>query len=227
MDGSERLTARPAAPPSAAGGGVAPGLGRLSVGGPRDSYLFVPAGYDPDRPAPLMLLLHGAGGHAHDGLRVLLHLADAAGLVLVAPASHAATWDIIAGRRYGPDRDLVDRALTHAFEHVAVDEDRIGIGGFSDGASYALSLGLGNGDLFTHVLAFSPGFIGPGRRHGRPRVFVSHGTRDAVLPIDPCSRGIARRLRAEGADLTYREFDGGHTIPPVIVDEAVGWFAAP
>ncbi len=31
--------------------------------------------------------------------------------------------------------------------------------GFSDGASYALSLGVPNGDLFTHIVAFSPGFM--------------------------------------------------------------------
>ena len=33
--------------------------------------------------------------------------------------------------------------------------------GFSDGASYALSLGAANGDLFTHIAAFSPGFMRP------------------------------------------------------------------
>lgn len=31
--------------------------------------------------------------------------------------------------------------------------------GFSDGASYALSLGLPNGNLFSHIVAFSPGFM--------------------------------------------------------------------
>jgi predicted esterase len=40
--------------------------------------------------------------------------------------------------------------------------------GFSDGASYALSLGLANGDLFTHVLGFSPGFMRVPRHVGRP-----------------------------------------------------------
>lgn len=96
----------------AAGAGPAPqaavGLQKLDLGSRRDSYIYVPKKYQADRPMPLVLLLHGAGGHAHDGLRIFLHLADQAGLILVAPASHASTWDIIAKRTYGPDLALVD-----------------------------------------------------------------------------------------------------------------------
>jgi phospholipase/carboxylesterase len=228
MEASGRLQARPGQARSAPV--IQPcvtGLQRLDVGGQRDSYVFVPASAAaaPDCPAPLVLLLHGAGGHAHDGLRVLLHLAEDAGLLLLAPASQAATWDLIARRGYGPDRDLADRALEQVFARHAIDRARVGIGGFSDGASYALSLGLANGDLFTHVLAFSPGFASPGTARGAPRVFMSHGTHDHVLPIDPCSRTIDRRLRAAGYDLTYREFEGEHVIPPAIAAEAVAWFS--
>src|SRR3712207_7974813 len=50
--------------------------------------------------------------------------------------------------------------------------------GFSDGASYALSLGIPNGDLFTHLVAFSPGFAAPDGQRGHPRVFVGHGVDD-------------------------------------------------
>ncbi|KFI07659.1 phospholipase [Massilia sp. BSC265] len=195
------------------------------MGGTRDSYVFVSSQYRPDRPAPLVLLLHGAGGHAHDGLRVLLHLADHAGLILVAPASTRHTWDIIAGRSYGPDRDLADRALADVFARYHVDDTRVAVGGFSDGASYALSLGLANGDLFTHVLAFSPGFIGPMTPRGEPNVFISHGTDDPILPIDPCSRRIVAQLRAAGYPLRYEEFEGEHVIPPGIAESALDWLA--
>ena len=75
-----------------------------------------------------------------------------------------------------------------------------------------------------HVLAFSPGFVAPIRRVGSPRIFVSHGTRDEVLPIDRCSRLIVPRLERGGYDVRYREIDGGHTIPGEIALEAVDWF---
>ena len=196
----------------------------LMLGAARESYLYVPATYRVERPAPLVLLLHGAGGHARQGLYQLRSLADEAGVVLLAPASREYTWDLLVDRRYGPDVTLVDRALEHVFSLYAVDTARIAVGGFSDGASYALSLGITTGDLFTHVLAFSPGFVAPAEQVGSPRIFVSHGTHDEVLPIDLCSRRIVPRLERAGYDVRYREFDGGHTISPEIALEAVDWF---
>ena len=193
------------------------------LGAARDSYLYVPTTYRVAHPAPLVLLLHGAGGHARQGIDLLRSLADGAGLLLLAPASHDRTWDLLVGSRYGPDLDLIDRALEQTFSRYAVTPERVAIGGFSDGASYALSLGITNGDLFTHVIAFSPGFMAPAGQTGSPRIFVSHGTRDGVLPIDRCSRRIVPELEQGGYDVLYREFDGGHTISPEIALEAVGW----
>jgi phospholipase/carboxylesterase len=210
--------------PSPVTAGALTGLRKLGLGGERDSYLFVPDSYNAQTPLPFVLLLHGAGGHAHDGLRVLLHLADKSGLILVAPASRSGSWDIITNRSYGPDVELIDRTLTHVFAKYAVDTTHLAIGGFSDGASYALSLGLANGDLFSHILAFSPGFIGPVEAQGEPRVFISHGTADDVLPIAPCSRRIVRDLRAAEYDVMVDEFEGGHVIPPEVAQFAVNWF---
>ena len=215
-----RLRARPVQVTGAAPVGLQP----LMLGAARDSYLYVPPTYRAARPAPLVLLLHGAGGHARKGLDLLRSLADAAGLILLAPASRDRTWDLLVGRRYGPDLALIDRALEQTFSRYAVAPERVAIGGFSDGASYALSLGITNGDLFTHVIAFSPGFMAPGRQSGSPRIFVSHGTRDAVLPIDRCSRRIVPQLQRAGYEVLYCEFDAGHTISPDIALEAVGWF---
>ena len=226
MNERGHLGVRPPAPGTTPTADAPAGLQKLDIGSRRDSYLYVPEHYHANQPMPLVLLLHGAGGHAHDGLRILLHLADRAGLILLAPASHASTWDIIARRGFGQDLALVDRALEHAFAHYAVDAGHLGIGGFSDGASYALTLGLANGELFTHVLAFSPGFIGPMDQRGAPEVFISHGDEDRVLPIEPCGRTIVRQLRAAGYPLTYKEFHGGHVIPPEIAEEATSWFIA-
>ncbi|MDP9456150.1 MAG: phospholipase [Actinomycetota bacterium] len=221
-----RLPARPA---EARPTGDAPvGLRSLGLAAPArgDHLLYVPAGYNPEHPAPMVVLLHGAGGDARATLDLLLRpLADATGLILLAPTSRRYTWDVIVGG-YGPDVETIDKALEETFSRYAVDPARLAVGGFSDGASYALSLGITNGDLFTHVVAFSPGFMAPAAQVGSPRIFVSHGTHDGVLPIDRCSRAIVPRLERAGYDVTYREFEGGHTVPPEIALEAVHWFAA-
>ena len=212
-----RIAARPGTP----SGTVEPGLQRLPLAG-TEALLYVPSGYRPDTPAPLVLALHGAGGTAQYGLDPLHGFVDDLGFVLLALKSAGRTWDVILGG-FGADVRAIDTALAHVFGRVAVDPERIVASGFSDGASYALSLGITNGDLFARIVAFSPGFMSPASQHGAPRIFVSHGTRDSVLPIDVCSRRLVPRLQGARYAVEYREFDGGHTIPPTIALEAARW----
>lgn len=83
------------------------------------------------------------------------------GMILLSPQSQSSSWDVIRGG-YGPDIQVLDKALNSVFERYTIDPQKCGIGGFSDGASYALSVGTTNGNLFTHIVAFSPGFMRPG-----------------------------------------------------------------
>ena len=218
-----RLTSRTRSP---AGGSPPTGLVPLQLSGSdRDGVLYVPPSYSPNTPVPLVLSFHGAGGSGRRGLPRLRTLADARGLLLLSPDSRESTWDVVRSG-FGPDLEFVDRALDLVFARYAVDPARVAAEGFSDGASYALSLGLLNGDLFTHVIAFSPGFMLAERRRGRPRCFVSHGVHDPILPIDPCSRRIVRQLRGERYEVSYTEFEGGHVVPPEIAGGAVDWLLA-
>jgi phospholipase/carboxylesterase len=175
----------------------------------------------------VLVFLHGASGNGRRHLRAVLAAADRYGVVLVAPDSrHPATWDLIAGGGFGPDVAFLDRVLAAVADDLDldVDLDRLAIGGVSDGASYALALGLSNGDVFGSVLAFSPGFLVVPAPIGRPRVFVSHGTADPVLPIDACSRSFVPALQEAGYEVRFDEFDGGHTVPPPVSDAAVRWW---
>ncbi|MDQ4093896.1 MAG: phospholipase [Actinomycetota bacterium] len=200
-----------------------PGLRALDLGlADRQALLHVPPGLNEGSPATLVLTLHGAGGNARTGLAPLLPLADANRLLLLAPTAQGSTWDAIRGS-WGPDIGRIDRALTEVFASYRVDSSRLVASGFSDGASYALSLGLANGDLFTHVVAFSPGFVVPAPRVGRPAVYVSHGRDDAVLPIKRTTRRIVPWLRESAYPVTVHEFDGAHLVPPAIAEEAVRW----
>jgi predicted esterase len=158
-------------------------------------------------------------------LRRLDTAADHAGVAVLAPDSRNSSWDAIRDG-FGRDVVFVNRALERVFETVAVDPARIAVGGFSDGATYALSLGLINGDLFRRVVAFSPGFVVDGTPHGHPRFFISHGTADPILPIGASSRTIVAHLRRRGYDVTFREFDGGHEVPPDVARDGMEWAAA-
>ena len=219
---SSRLRARPRPDARLAlPGGWTP----LGLGSARDGLLYVP----PDaatRASPLVVVLHGAGSSAGAATALLDGLADEHGLVLLAPDSRGSTWDVIRSD-FGPDVAFLDRALERVFTRCPIDTRRVALAGFSDGASYALSLGVANGDLFTHVIAFSPGFAAPPAAIGRPRLFVSHGIHDPVLPIDRCSRRLVPGLRASRYDTTYEEFDGGHSVPVELAQRSIAWLEVP
>jgi predicted esterase len=192
---------------------------RLALPGRRPPLLVVPQG--PVQARSLVVFFHGAGGRGEQSLVFVEEVAAARGLLVLLPTSSGSSWDLLTGG-LGPDLAALDAALAEVF--ASHDVDRVAFAGFSDGGSYALSVGLANGDLGDAVLAFSPGFAAPPAQVGRPRVFISHGDADAVLPIDRCGRRLAEALGGAGYDVRYEEFAGGHVVPPEQVRAAVDWW---
>ena len=220
-----RLTAVIAAPTRPA----APGLHRLHAGA--DATLYIPARAS-EAPAPFLILLHGAGGDADGMIRRFRAEADRRGIILFAPESRDHTWDAIVaigrGRPpvFGDDVARIDRALADAFTRAHVDPARVGIAGFSDGAGYALSLGVRNSERFSAILAFSAGMIVPGDTGPPTDVFLSHGERDRILPIDVARDTLAPLLRQARFNVTFVSFDGGHELPDAILARALdGWLS--
>jgi phospholipase/carboxylesterase len=189
--------------------------------------MYVPLDYSSDTNYPLFIGLHGAGGDADNWNGSYPGRAEDRGMIFVAPDSRGSSWDLMTypGRTFGEDVEFLNEVLEYVFDHCRIDPNRVALGGFSDGASYALSLGIGNGDLFTHLVAYSPGFyVIPDPVVGTPEVFVSHGPNDPVLPFTNTTNTIVPNLENSGYDVTFHEFDGGHEVPADVSTIALDWF---
>jgi phospholipase/carboxylesterase len=219
---ADHLTARPKAPATAGATGVVP----LELAVDRDGFIYVPASYSPAKPASLIVLLHGAGRSASDWKNTTLFQdLDARNIIALVPDSRGASWDLrLSG--FGEDVEFIDRALTKCFSMYAIKSSNIALAGFSDGASYAVSLGVSNGDLFNAVMGFSPGFYEPGAIRGKPKIFLSHGTSDTVLPFAWTSTQLAPSLSSAGYSVKFVQFDGGHGVPLPVFEQALDWWLA-
>ena len=197
----------------------------------RNGLLYIPTAHA--EPLPLLILLHKAGGSASEwfsGEGSYARYADKGRFIILAPESPGQSWGT-GPKNWGYDYVAINRALEEAFARCAIDRNRLAIGGFSDGASYALSIGLANGDVFRSIIAFSPGFIVRAQARGRsgpngveiPLVYIAHGTGDNVLPIGSTSRIFASQLRKNGYNVEFHEFSGGHHAPRQVADQAMNW----
>ena len=102
-----------------------------------------------------------------------------------------------------PDLDFLEYAYDLIFRRYPIDPGRIGLIGYSDGASYALSVGLSNPQLFRAVMGWAAGFVAiendaaaPGTP--RPAVLLEYGTHDELFPFEQVAvpmRAAARGLR--------------------------------
>ncbi len=189
----------------------------------RDGVLYVPKSYRAGMAMPLVMMLHGFGGWA-DGQRGLFALAEELGFIAIAPESREITW----GKEI-PGFDADVRYLGAAYRRVTgildIDGEHVALGGQSDGAGYALTMGLAYGDVWNHlVILAGGGLIEPLRRKGKPRIFIAQGVKDTTMPPDVSGRKNAGQLTKEDYDVTYREHAGGHRTPPAIMREAFMWF---
>jgi len=210
-----RLTARPGTVATP----LAPGLHPLGLSPGRDGLLFVPVAATKG-PVPLLVWLHGAGSSAKNSWETVRHEAEDRGIAVVLPDSRESSWNFKHGD-FGPDLQFINAALNLAFASVPVNPAHVILGGFSLGGLMALSLGPSNGDLFGWILAFSPVGMDVAGRVGNPRYFIAHGTRDPLVSIAGSSRAIVPVLREAGANVVYREFEGEHEVPDVVLQEAL------
>lgn len=219
VDGVERLTATPIATTTTVAAGSYP----LGVTTTKDAVLIVPSSATPNAAIPLIVMLHGAGGD-EPPVNQVAATAEQHGVAVLIPKSRQSTWDAATSAGMGADVVVIDQALQETFERVRVDPARIALAGFSDGASYALMLGIANGDLFSHIIAFAPGFINPVNRFGYPDILIVHGNSDGVTSPRNTQDNIIPFLEALGYSVLFHGFDGGHQVLAPETEFALSWF---
>jgi phospholipase/carboxylesterase len=187
--------------------------------------VYVPETYDPQTPAPLVMALHGGGGHGRAFLWSWLRDARSHGAILVSPSSLGDTWAIS-----GPDRDTPNlrRILDLVQASWSVDPARLLLTGMSDGGTFTYVTGLEPASPFTHLAPVAASFhpmlaqlADPARIRGLP-IHIAHGALDWMFPVE-MARGAHEALAAAGAQVTYVEVpDLSHTYPrelnPMILD---------
>ena len=178
--------------------------------------LYVPEAWDGQASMPLVVALHGGSGHGRDFLWSWLREARGRNVLVLSPTAQDRTWSIMGGADVDADR------LRETIESVAarypVDRARVLLTGMSDGATYALLLGLRSGPPFTH-LAPACGVLHPllfagglDRAQDFP-IYLIHGALDWMFPVYTARMGRDALLSA-GARLVYREIeDLSHTYP--------------
>ena len=224
--------AAPAAPPPAPASPVHRARGLRFADG---AIVYIPSSAGPH--PPLLVLLHGAG---HRELELVRHFADEAearGIVLLAPSAKGATWDSVAtaedppsrdstlantmAKRFSssPDADRVEADIAALAGYVPVDRSKTVLSGFSDGATFALAMGMSRAHPFGAVIAWSPGIpiraTNPAR--GR-RVLVSHGRQDPLLRYDITCGEIVPMVQSEGGSVSFVPFNGVHELPEAVKD---------
>lgn len=206
------------------------------------THEYVPPDGTRDGPSPAVFVLHGRGADERDLLPIADRLPDGLATVSFRAPDRLMggyTWydlDLSGGglENSQPDPEGFRRSLDLAADSVEaavdaydLDQDRLGLLGFSQGAITSFSLLLEYPERYAWVvglhgyLAATHAGMAPDGIDGKP-VFVGAGERDDLIPASRAEEA-ADRLRSIGCEVTYRTYDAGHGVGPDELADVVGW----
>ena len=187
---------------------------------------------------PTILALHGLGSNEQDLIGLAPHLP--AGLLWISPRA-----PLVVGRdsyewyrvkvigRPDPEQVLsaletIDRFITEILSVYPIDPQKLFLLGFSQGSILSMCYALTHPERVAGVIAQS-GYIPKhinseidATKVMKKRFILTHGQQDTMIPVewDRLSRDYLQEL---GVDLTYQEFQMGHSISMDSLEVISGW----
>ena len=197
--------------------------------GSRGGYsLYVPEGYSPERPLPLVMALHGGSGHGRAFLWSWLRDARSFEAIVVAPTAPGRTWALMGDDADPPNLHRIPDDVSARWQ---IDATRLLLTGMSDGGTFCYVSGLEAGSRFTHLAPVSATFhpmmasMADAGRLDRLPIRITHGARDWMFPVE-VARRAAEALAAAGADVDYGEIeDLSHCYPREINAALLKWLS--
>ena len=211
------------------------GFVELAQGAGR-AILLTPDEIDPQRRYPLVTVLHGAGRQDEALSKSFRDEPNRRQAFFLVPRSVEPTWDLIASEER-PDLDFLEYAYDLIYRRYPIDPSRQGLIGYSDGASYALSVGICNASLFDAVMGWAAGFmvLDPPTSEQfkvaipevRPRIYLEYGTHDQLFDFQTVALPMRDNLQRAGFDVTFSADEGGRHRPSgSFQTEALDWYFA-
>ncbi len=189
--------------------------------------LLTPDEIDPERNYALVTVLHGAGRQDEGLAKVYRDEPQKRDAFFFIPRSTGPTWDLITGQER-PDLDFLAFACDLIYRRYPIDPGRQALFGYSDGASYALSVGLSNPGIFRAIMGWAAGFCvldAEAPEEPKPWVLLEYGTHDQVFPFERIALPMRKQLEGRGYPLEFRVDEGGKHWPPTdFQHEALDWF---
>jgi phospholipase/carboxylesterase len=192
-------------------------------------WAYVPETYDPDKPLPLVVALHGGSGRGRSFLWSWVRDARSRGVIVLAPTSLSQTWAL-----QGQDQDSPRLAslVNYARSSWNIDATRMMLTGMSDGGTFAYVSGLEASSPFTHLApvaaAFHPMLVQMAdaeRLKGLP-IHIIHGLEDWMFPVT-MAREAQRYFEAAGSAVVYREIaDLSHSYPNDMNGAMLDWLGS-
>lgn len=198
---------------------------------------FLPIGYEPNYPYPLLVFLHRHGGNEEQVLKLAPKMSrrNYVAISLRGPArlsrstKPAFGWTTSDGADDKID-DYVINAIEHTRRNYHVHSERIYLVGVREGASVAYRMGLNAPHKFAGVVALNGTMPMPGQN--RPlfrlptlrqlQVMIAHGKANEKTPLALAQKDFLA-LYGAGVDVRFRHYETNHKLHADMLRDVNRW----